>query len=306
MAKKRTSIRRRPAAGYTAGPKRIRRRKLNGARRVTRRRSGRIGAVRMEGAIASVVKFSVGAIAGSFAMGMAKTIAPNFYVRSGGAVVLGLVLAKAMPKMSQLPVPGAIKPARTADPVVRGIKSPQQLLNPIPDFATEAKKQADQAAKAAKKAEAAAKKQAAAQAKAAKKAATAAKKAQARQLRIETRNRRAFERARAKRTKTETRTSTRFGTRGSLQRWANELLGNNPMASLTGRLTGLRSPGVASAGPEGQKCQPKDPCKQAAARRAATSRKRKLGSKARICYSGTWRDTRKGRVTLTEKRIPCL
>jgi len=102
MAKKRTSIRRRPAAGYTAGPKRIRRRKLNGARRVTRRRSGRIGAVRMEGAIASVVKFSVGAIAGSFAMGMAKTIAPNFYVRSGGAVVLGLVLAKAMPKMKEV------------------------------------------------------------------------------------------------------------------------------------------------------------------------------------------------------------
>jgi len=209
-----------------------------------------------------------------------------------------------------MPVPGAVKVTGTQTATVRGIQSPEAMLGTVPDFAKQAERQAKQAEQAQKKREAQLKREAKQAKQAEKKRQREAKRAAARQRKIETRNRKAFERARAKRTKAEKRSSTRFGTRGSLQRWANELLGRSPIETLMGAvggLTGSRKLGVSSPGSPGQdKCQKRpDPCKSEAQRRAARTRKRRLGSENRICYAGTWRDTRKGRVTLTDKRIPC-
>lgn len=108
MAKKRTSIRRRrPAAGYVSGPKRIRRRKLNGARRTTRRRS--MNAARgFEGVATTALKVAVGALAGGVVIGMAEKLVDNFYVRAGGTAVLGLVIAKSMPKLREVGVGVAV------------------------------------------------------------------------------------------------------------------------------------------------------------------------------------------------------
>lgn len=186
---------------------------------------------------------------------------------------------------------------------------PVDLLQPVPDFAKQAEQQAKQAVKTQQQADKAAKKAAQAAKKAQQKAAKAAAKARKRELMTQRRARRAFERARKKRLKAEKRTAKRFGTAGSLRRWANQLLGQAPaaLAGLTGsRTAGVRSAPGSSPGEPGDQCKAKpDPCKQKQQRQAAAKRKRNLSSENRICYAGTWRDTRKGRVTLTDRRIPC-
>lgn len=89
---------RRRASGYTVGPARIRRRRLNGAK-TTRRRSAR----RMNGAMTSQAKdvlgMAVGAIVGGFAIGAAEKLTPNPYVRAGGVALVGLVVANKVPSM---------------------------------------------------------------------------------------------------------------------------------------------------------------------------------------------------------------
>lgn len=98
MAKSRATRKR--ATGYTVGNKPIRRRKLNGARKSRRRRMN--GAGKVESIAKSAVAVAIGSIAGGAAIHFAKKFAPNFYVRAGGAAVLGVVIAKYAPKMREV------------------------------------------------------------------------------------------------------------------------------------------------------------------------------------------------------------
>jgi len=100
MAKKKTARRRR-RSGYTVGPAPVRRRKMNGARRTkSTRRRGRIRGIGtgIQADAMTVAQMAVGAIAGGMLIGVAERIAPNYYVRAGGALVVGLMLGKFMPK----------------------------------------------------------------------------------------------------------------------------------------------------------------------------------------------------------------
>jgi len=94
MAKKRT-IRRKRASGYTVGPSRIRRRKLNGTRKTASRRRRMNGTTGSE--LTKVVKIAVGAVAGGIVIGMTEGLVKNYYVRAGGTAALGLLLGKVMP-----------------------------------------------------------------------------------------------------------------------------------------------------------------------------------------------------------------
>lgn len=98
MAKKRTSRRRRSSSTAVAAPKR-RRRSMHGARRTARRR--RIGALNTNGVAQEAItvgQIAVGALAGAILINVAQKITPNYYVRAGGAVAVGLLVAQMMPK----------------------------------------------------------------------------------------------------------------------------------------------------------------------------------------------------------------
>lgn len=98
MAKHR-AIRKR-ATGYTVGNKPIRRRKLNGARKSRRRRMN--GAGKVESIARSAVAVALGSLAGGAAIHFTKKWVPNYYVRTGGAAVLGVIIAKYAPKMREV------------------------------------------------------------------------------------------------------------------------------------------------------------------------------------------------------------
>lgn len=97
MAKKRT-VRRRRATGYTVGTRRIRRRKMNGARSPRRR----MNAAGSKGTINTALKVAVGALAGGVVIGMTENLVGNFYVRAGATAALGLVVAKMVPKAKEI------------------------------------------------------------------------------------------------------------------------------------------------------------------------------------------------------------
>jgi len=108
MAKKRTPARRRRSTGYTVGTKRIRRRKMNGARSGTRRR--RIGSAgsSMQSTLTSTLKIAVGALAGGVVIGMSEKLIGNFYVRAGATAALGVAIAKMMPKAKEIGIGVAV------------------------------------------------------------------------------------------------------------------------------------------------------------------------------------------------------
>lgn len=97
MAKKQARRRR---TGYTVGPAPIRRRKMNGARRKSTRRRGRMHGVSagIQTNAMNVLQMAVGAIGGGMLIGLAERITPNYYVRAGGTAVVGLMLGRYMPK----------------------------------------------------------------------------------------------------------------------------------------------------------------------------------------------------------------
>lgn len=88
---------RRKARKSTKAP---RRRRMNSARPARRRSRRRMNGVKSD--TVEVVKMAVGAMVGGVVIGMASKVAPNYYVRAGGAAVLGLMLGKVSPQLSSV------------------------------------------------------------------------------------------------------------------------------------------------------------------------------------------------------------
>lgn len=75
------------------------RRRMNGvARRSPRRRRMNAAAMNIGTEVSTVGQLAVGALAGGFLISMTEKIAPNYYVRAGGAIGVGLLLGRFMPQ----------------------------------------------------------------------------------------------------------------------------------------------------------------------------------------------------------------